>query len=382
MANSRYYTVRTKRRKVKTGRLLFLLALCAFLLTIFFSVRFLGELNAIQDQSSWAASLPVPPKGGPEHILLYTVSDSNNGGTITSLAIVAYHPAEKNFRAVNVPQDTLLEAQEHGFMRLAKVYDTGGRELLLSTVSSFFDLPIHTYLEVNEAFLPTALDMVDTESIRATLQITNGGDILSVIHADGVTADQQLERRRTVLSALSADVLNAGTLGKVRAFLRVSPLVRTNMPWRKLLKMMDSFKNTPYTDAARVNVLPGEEQVQSDGRYWLPEVEAIPSLAEWLTDPQAGIPKRQITVEVLNGSGVAGIANKAAKKLQDEGYTVVRTGNADHYDYEISQVISRTENLDAAKDVAAFITGDLLKQEIPGSDVYVTVIIGKNYSEE
>jgi hypothetical protein len=34
-----------------------------------------------------------------------------------------------------------------------------------------------------------------------------------------------------------------------------------------------------------------------------------------------------VTIEVYNGSGVAGAAAKAAKQLSDKGYTVVKTGN-------------------------------------------------------
>jgi len=383
MAKARYYTVRTKRHKIKTGRLLFLLALCALLLSILFSVRLLGSLNAIQDQSDWIAALPVPPAGGPEHLLLYSVSDSNNRGAVTALVMLAYHPAEERFRAIAVPPDTLLGVQEHGFMRVAEIYSTGGRELLISTLSEFFALPIHTYLEVDETFLPTVLDLLKTDSIREKLQITTGGDILAVIHAEALTTTQQLERRQKVLAAIAAEVLNAGTLGRIRNLLEVSPLIRTNLSWRELLTTMGKYKDTPYAEAVSMTELPGEEQVQADGSFWLADTEAVPQLANWLTDQQATIPHRQITVEILNGSGVSGVANDVAGKLKAEGFNVLRVGNADSSDYENSQVISRVENMDAAKAVAILLPGaQLLKDENQEKDVYVTVIVGKNYLAE
>jgi len=383
MAKARYYTVRTKRHKIKTGRLLFLLALCALLLSILFSVRLLGSLNAIQDQSDWIAALPVPPADGPEHLLLYSVSDSNNRGAVTALVMLAYHPAEERFRAIAVPPDTLLGVQEHGFMRVAEIYSTGGRELLISTLSEFFALPIHTYLEVDETFLPTVLDLLKTDSIREKLQITTGGDILAVIHAEALTTTQQLERRQKVLAAIAAEVMNAGTLGRIRNLLEVSPLIRTNLSWRELLTTMGKYKDTPYAEAVSMTELPGEEQVQADGSFWLADTEAVPQLANWLTDQQATIPHRQITVEILNGSGVSGVANAVAGKLEAEGFNVLRVGNADSSDYENSQVISRVENMDAAKAVAILLPGaQLLKEEDQGKDVYVTVIVGKDYLVE
>lgn len=383
MAKARYYTVRTKRHKIRTGRLLFLVALCALLLSILLSVRLLGSLNAIQDQSDWIAALPAPPEDGPEHLLLYSVSDSNNRGAVTALVLLAYHPAEERFRAIIVPPDTLLGVQEHGFMRVAEIFSTGGRELLISTLSEFFALPIHTYLEVDETFLPTVLDLLKSDSIREKLQITIGGDILAVIHAEGLTTAQQLERRRNVLAAIAAEVMNAGTLGRVRNLLAVSPLIRTNMTWRELLTAMGQYKDTPFAEAVSMTELPGEEQVQADGSFWLADTVAVPQLANWLTDQQATIPHRQITVEILNGSGVAGVATAVAGKLEAEGFKVLRVGNADSSDYETSQVISRVENMDAAKAVAIMLPGaQLLKDENPEKDVDVTVIVGKNYLAE
>ncbi|MBT9143473.1 MAG: Transcriptional regulator LytR [Dehalococcoidia bacterium] len=382
MAKARYYTVKTKRNKIRTGRLLFLLALCALLLSILLSVRLLSSLNAIQDQSAWIETLPVPPADGPENMLLYSVSDSINRGTVTALVLLAHH-SEERFRAIVVPPDTLLGVQEHGFLRVAEIFGLGGRELLISSVSEFFALPIHTYLEVDETFLPTALDLLQADLIWEKLQITSGGDIFEVIHAEGLTGAQQLERRRNVLTAISAEVLNAGTLGRVRNLLEVSPLIRTNMSWRELLTAMGKYKSTPYAEAVSMTELPGEEQVQADGSFWLADTEAVSHLANWLTDQQAIIPHRQITVEILNGSGLPGIATAVANKLKAEGFNVLRVGNADSSDFETSQVISRVENMDAAKAVAIMLPGaHLLKEENPEKGVHVTVIVGKNYLAE
>ncbi len=383
MAKARYYTVRTKRNKIKTGRLLFLLALCALLLSILLSVRLLSSLNAIQDRSAWIESLPAPPADGPEHLLLYSVSDSINRGSVTALVLLAYHPAEEKFRAIVVPPHTLLGVQEHGFMRVAEIFGLGGRELLISSVSEFFALPIHTYLEIDETFLPKALDLLQADSIWEKLQITNGGDILAVIHAEGLTDAEKLERRRNVLAAISAEVMNAGALGRVRNLQEVSPLFRTNMSWRELLTAMGKYKDTPFAEAVSMTELPGEEQVQADGSFWLVDTEAVPHLANWLTDQQASIPHSQITVEILNGSGQPGVATAVADKLKAEGFNVLRVGNADTSDFETSQVISRIENMDAAKAVAIMLPGaHLLKEENPEKGVHVTVIVGKNYLAE
>jgi hypothetical protein len=156
----------------------------------------------------------------------------------------------------------------------------------------------------------------------------------------------------------------------------------TNLSWRQLLAAAETFKNIPYNEAAKVLLLPGTERLQADGRYWLPDSNQLPYLASWLTAEVSAVPRERITVEVLNGSGVRGVATKVAEKLRREGFLVQKVDNADNQNYDVSQVISRTENVDAAKEVAILVPGaQLLKRESVEAAVMVTVIVGKNYLE-
>jgi LytR cell envelope-related transcriptional attenuator len=58
---------------------------------------------------------------------------------------------------------------------------------------------------------------------------------------------------------------------------------------------------------------------------------ATPSATIALTPTSAK--SNQLTVQVLNGSGVPGAASKIAASLKSLGYTVASTGNADTFDY-------------------------------------------------
>lgn len=50
-------------------------------------------------------------------------------------------------------------------------------------------------------------------------------------------------------------------------------------------------------------------------------------------DKQSGLDRSELSVEVQNGSGVAGAAAKASDALKTFGYNVVTVGNADNFDY-------------------------------------------------
>lgn len=50
------------------------------------------------------------------------------------------------------------------------------------------------------------------------------------------------------------------------------------------------------------------------------------------------IDKTEVSIRVLNGSGIPGEAGKAADLIKADGFTTVTTGNADSYDYEETEV--------------------------------------------
>jgi len=382
VGQGQFYTVKTKRRKIKTGRLLFLLVLCLFIATVLFSVRFINVLNSLQDNSAWTTLLPVPKVGEREHTILYTVSDRDGDGQITELTLAAYHPQKKDVRAIHIPTNTLIDVEGHGFIHIDEVYSIGGPQLTMQSVTSLLDVPIHYFIEINEDFLPSAIDRVNGVSLPSEITLGNGSDLLSLLHEEGLTSSQSLERRRHVLTAVSSSVIKSNALQKLKYLHSLTPLVSTNIPWRKLLSTMESLKNVQFKDSARVISLPGTEEIQTNGRYWLVDTDQIPLLTAWLDDDITGMPRTQITVEVLNGCGIKGIATEVADMLTAEGFKVLRIGNADRYDYDVSRVISRTDNVDGAKEVAVLIPGAQLLKEEMESDAVVTVIVGKNYNQQ
>jgi len=93
-----------------------------------------------------------------------------------------------------------------------------------------------------------------------------------------------------------------------------------------------------------------------------------------------------IKVEVLNGCGEKGLAGKISDFLREEHIDVIRSENADNFDYEKTMIIQRSVNLYNIKTMAkvmAFNVDNDQQVQIqpnPNADVDVTVILGKDYS--
>jgi len=96
-------------------------------------------------------------------------------------------------------------------------------------------------------------------------------------------------------------------------------------------------------------------------------------------------PILDIKVEVLNGCGAKGIAAKIADFLRTEHIDVIRSENADNFDYERTILIQRSYDFTNLKTVASALDFDVnnedqvITQPSSTADVDITLILGKDY---
>jgi LCP family protein required for cell wall assembly len=89
----------------------------------------------------------------------------------------------------------------------------------------------------------------------------------------------------------------------------------------------------------------------------------------------------KVSVQVLNGAGIHGLAGQAASDLTSQGFNIAGTGNAENFSFTNS-VVEYASNADrpAANTVAAQVSGATLEKNpslMPGT---VELIVGSNFS--
>jgi hypothetical protein len=94
-----------------------------------------------------------------------------------------------------------------------------------------------------------------------------------------------------------------------------------------------------------------------------------------------GVPGVRVRVEVLNGSGVAGIAWDATQLLRGKGFDVVSFGNAETYSADSSVVMDRVGTMETARSVAEALGIARVRSE-PDSTLFVdvTVLLGPDWT--
>jgi hypothetical protein len=84
-------------------------------------------------------------------------------------------------------------------------------------------------------------------------------------------------------------------------------------------------------------------------------------------------------VEVLNGCGSRGIADRVCELLIARGFDVMFVGNADDFLYDRTLVVDRVGDLSKATAVAEAIgAGAVISQQNSASFVETTVVLGKD----
>lgn len=94
------------------------------------------------------------------------------------------------------------------------------------------------------------------------------------------------------------------------------------------------------------------------------------------------VPSEIIQVEVLNGCGVSGLADRFTYYLRDKGFDVVNKGNYIQFDIEKTIVIDRIGNTANAKEVAKSLgvnQNSIITQINEDYFLDVSVILGADY---
>ncbi|HEX2188431.1 MAG TPA: LytR C-terminal domain-containing protein [Longimicrobiaceae bacterium] len=107
-----------------------------------------------------------------------------------------------------------------------------------------------------------------------------------------------------------------------------------------------------------------------------------PSTPEEVPDvPAAEAPAgERVRVEVLNASGVPGLARAATRELRERGFDVVYFGNARGFSPESTLVIDRVGREETARAVAEALEAERVRS-LPDSTLLleVTVVVGRDW---
>lgn len=345
-----------------------------------------------------------PPFDGKRTVRILMLGEDNTGleenrrGLSDTIMLISIDLDAKHVAALSIPRDTMIELEGYGGtckINAAHVY--GGPTLTELAVAQLVGIQPDYYIKTNVEGFKELVDIlggvqIDVDknmrytdrrgglfiNLKKGPQLLNGEKAMQYVRFrhDAMGDITRIQRQQNFLKALMGKALAAENLPKLPQTIRaVLKNVDTDLNLKDAIYLARFFSKLDMNQM-KTETLPGVPQTIGGISYWVADYEQIAQVTQTLFFPPIpGLP----TVEVLNGSGVNGAANKVADAFRQHGYDVISTGNADSYDYASSQVIGHKPDLEGMDQIASLVNTSTIKEELnPSTKADVTVIVGKD----
>jgi anionic cell wall polymer biosynthesis LytR-Cps2A-Psr (LCP) family protein len=290
--------------------------------------------------------------------------------------VLMYYPGTKRAAIFDIPGEVgLIIRRINRVDRIDTVYDPlrittfeSEVEALLGIDISFslvFDLPglgkMTDLIEGVELFIPVAVSVYEPDNLillPSGITRLDGDKALSFLtyrlpNEDGDVVS--FRRQRFFLGFIKRLGEKNGILKNPAMLQTVQPLIKTGMNQHTRIRLFDELSNVD-TDRMAVQTVGGNYREVSGQMLLFPYYEGNlikeivrQSLGALIRQVEGSLTERVFTVEVLNGTGVTGLAGRTAELLRGFGYDIISIGNADRSDYEATEIIDRSGSTEVAR---------------------------------
>jgi hypothetical protein len=353
--SERRTTRRAARRRQTRRRIIFLVSgLVIIAVVVGILLVFVGDPNG----SSSAATIPTTgtsQTSGTTQAASKTSGDSVPAGTTLlaveqagkAQAVVLLHPLAAGGVEMSMPGSTLVKTSE-GFKTLADLLSNGKAQNVAPSLSDMLGVKVSGAAIVEWA-----------ELLRVLNELGAGG-----------TRPQTLGPAGNVTSEVAYAVMTlAAKSGEDsgRAAVQGMKVTGDGGAFRATLK---AASTSGWTQVA----LPGKAVEGLDFAYFEPDV----AMAKILLGGKSSNPA--VSLEVQNGSGLAGGAEKAVELLKPLGYTELPVRNADGFpNVQATRIIASSDTGAEALQVQTLLAVGTVEEDAGQAPGRIVVIVGKDF---
>ena len=296
------------------------------------------------------------------------------GRTDTLLLVVADR-ATPRLAMLSVPRDLWVAIPGYGQERINAAYEFGGSDTARQTVTNVLGQPIARYAVIGLQGVRDVVNAVGGVDITVAQAIHDdayptdnyGYQTIDIPagpqHMDGDTALEyartrhqdsdfgRVARQQQVLAAVRTAMLQPINWPRIPAVLAaVSGAVKTDVSPLDAIAIGAAMLRSPGTpDHMVIDTQLATETTGADGAYLL---EAKPSLKPAVAAFLGGPSISSMSVEVLNGAGVAGLAARTADKLTQAGFVIANVADAPRAQAQTS-IVAKPAARSAAEQIAS-----------------------------
>jgi anionic cell wall polymer biosynthesis LytR-Cps2A-Psr (LCP) family protein len=336
-----------------------------------------------------------------------------------STYLLMYYPATRRAAIFDIPGDLgLLIAKINRYDRIDRVYDPVRIGSFENEIERLLGIEINFSIVITKENLVSMVDLLEGVGIFIPSAVTYRDDDKIILFPSGMTIldgdkasvyatyslpyeDRDMEvfrRQRFFLGLFNRQIQMNDMLNNPSAAKMYYSFFRTGMNQRTLTLLFNEFA---HIDTDRINI----QSVGGNLREVSGQMLIIPhwdgnlvkevvrqTLGTLTSEIEDHLIERTLTVEVLNGTAVNGLAGRTAEILRSFGYDVISIGNADRNNYESTVIIHRSGDENMVKDFAYIISCTNIRSEVVSKDdenagsqnmeysADITLLIGRNFN--
>jgi len=336
--------------------------------------------------------------GGRSHVSFLIVgADASTGrGLADTLMVCLVQPKTGEVGVLSIPRDSRVELPGVGIRRINAAHSLGGMPLTIETVELLLGLPIDYYVEMNTAGMVELVDAIGGIEIEVEkrmyyrdraqgllidlqpgLQRLDGEQAMGYVRfRHDATGDLgRIIRQRTFVRAVAHRLLAPDMVSRIPRLIEVFlDTVDTNMSPKELLALKKVLEDAGV-EGIRMETLPGEPRMihgQSMIELDREQLQSAVNRVLW---------GYGVSVSVLNGTDVPGLAAMTAEELERRGCLIVTVGNAEER-VDTTRIMDHRNQTARAQRVFGWLgRGAIFVAPDAGSQADVTVILGADMME-
>ncbi|MCK4541899.1 MAG: LCP family protein [Spirochaetales bacterium] len=392
-----------KPRKGFDKSILLLLAIVLVIIVTFSFFYFQVRTDKISDSI----------KNGEHLNILFLIHEEEQ---ILFSEVFFYHPSTGKGAILDIPRETgSIISEINRIDRIETLFDIRHPNGYIEKIEELIDMPVGNYIQLDlqqvseivdlfeglDMFIANPVEIVEKEKmvLLPSGSLTLDGDKTRIFLSygeEGETETERIGRRQKFIQSLLKSPSKRKTLfDDEKVVNNLYGRMKTDLSKRAVVSL---FREMSNLDAERLifqRVL-GLSRRVDDNLLLFPHYEGnllketvkqtIDSISntEVISDEEL-----RVTIEILNGTTVTGLAGRTAQVFESYGYDVKSVANAETQNYQKTIILDRTGNIANAQRVASLIHCNSVETRIIPVDpdlelisdiVDVTIIIGADFN--
>ncbi|MFH1429363.1 MAG: LCP family protein [Candidatus Margulisiibacteriota bacterium] len=331
-----------------------------------------------------------------------------------TIMVFKVHDRSKKVNIISIPRDSYVYIPKHGHDKINHAYAYGGMPLLQVTLEEFMGMNIYRYIQLSLndlRYIVNVLGGVDIDVEQRMYYVDKAGGLYIDLQPgmQRLNSEQAMgyiryrhtmegdigrtRRQQKLISSIFNEVSKPLNVFKIpRIVTHLKKKIKTDLTLKEIIWLGARIKTSYEHHQFFQTTLAGREIYINGISYWEVDKADMKRVIDKALDPtEVKYEKHlkkfskalKLKLEVLNGNGIPGSAEKIAHELKKTGVVISKIDNAANFDYPHTMLVVWDKKDSNSKLLGSYM--GLSQQNIQDRNVqkkiYATIVLGLDWQE-